>query len=120
MDKYEFGQWVKDEREQRGWSQSQLAIKAKMNRSLVNKVESGTSVSAPTTLTKLAFAFGYPQELVFEKAGLLTQKSELSPIKRQLFHMAEGLPDSDVELAVKVLEARVDFYAKNPQSRPEK
>ncbi len=120
MDKYEFGQWVKDEREQRGWSQSQLATKAKMNRSLVNKIENGVSVSTPTTLTKLASAFGYSQEFVFEKAGLLAQKSELSPAKRKLFHLAEGLPDSDIDLANKILETRADFYAKNPQSRPEK
>jgi transcriptional regulator with XRE-family HTH domain len=120
MDKFEFGQWVKDERERHGWSQSDLARESRMNRSMINKIEGGVSGSTPETLTYLANAFGYPPDFVFEKAGILPPKKELSPIKRALLHIAQDLPDSDVELALGLLEKRADYYKQNPQAKPSK
>lgn len=118
MNKIEFGQWVKKERETRNWSQSDLARESGLYRSVINNIENGVSESTPKTLTALAKGFGYPVEYVFEVFGLLPPKPELSPVKRALLHVAEGLPDSDVKLALSLLEQREEYYKKNPGAKP--
>lgn len=120
MNKVEFGQWVRKEREDREWSQSDLARESGLYRSLINNIENGVSESSPKTLTALGHAFGYPIEFMFEIVGLLPPKPELSPIKRALIHIAEDLPDSDVRLALSLLEQRQEYYKKNPGAKPAK
>lgn len=73
-----------------------------------------------TALRKIAKALNLPADFVFEKAGVLPPKPELSPIKRALIHLAEGMPDSDIEVAIAVLEQREEYYRKNPSARPVK
>ena len=73
-----------------------------------------------TALRKIAKALNLPADLVFEKAGVLPPKPELSPIKRALIHLAESMPDSDIEVALAVLERREEYYKKNPSARPAK
>lgn len=71
-------------------------------------------------MTAIAHALKLPADLVFEKAGILPQKIEQSPIKRKLAHLAEGLPDSDVEMVIALLEQRSEYYKKNPNVKPVK
>lgn len=120
MNKIEFGQWVREERNKHEWSQADLARESGLYRSLINNIENGVSESAPKTLTALGHAFGYSVEYMFEMVGLLPPKPELSPIKRKLSHLAEGLPDSDVEIAIALLEQRSEYYKKHPNIKPAK
>lgn len=71
-------------------------------------------------LTAIAHALRLPPDLVFEKAGILPPKPELSPIKRALLHAADGLPDSDLQIALSILEQRREYYKKNPGAKPAK
>lgn len=118
MNKVEFGEWIRQQRSDRGWSQADLARESGLYRSLINNIENGVSEPAPKTLTALAKALNYEAQYLFELLGLLPQKAELSPIKRKLAHLAEDLPDSDVEIAITLLEQRQEYYRRNPKARP--
>lgn len=66
-----FGRVVRDLREERGWSQEQLAEHADLNRGYVGDIERGQAMPSLATLAKLATALGVkPSTLVarFEHA----------------------------------------------------
>jgi len=50
------------ERERRGWSQAELARRARMHPATVSLVERGLLTAYPQQLAKLARAFGMPQK----------------------------------------------------------
>lgn len=117
MDK--FSKWLSEQMNKADMSQADLARASGLTRSTISYWLSPKSKSPDeAALRKIATAFKLPPELVFEKAGLLPPKPELSPIKRKLIHVAGDLPDSDVELAIGLLEQRQEYYKKNPKARP--
>lgn len=120
MNKVEFGIFIRQEREKKNWSQADLARESGLYRSLINNIENGVSNPSPATLRSLANALNYPARLFFEFMNLLPVESELSPIKRALLHAADGLPESDVKLALSLLEQRQEYYKKNPGAKPAK
>lgn len=115
-----FSNWLLKELKGRNISQSDLARLAGLGSGTISNIMSGNRKVGQETLNKIAGALRLPPELVYEKAGLLPPKTELSEVKRTLMHLAESLPDSDVELAVKILEARADYYRQNPEAKPDK
>lgn len=120
MNKVEFGIWVRQEREKRDWSQADLARESGLYRSIINNIENGVSQPKPETLSSLATALNYPPELLFEFMNILPVRSELSAIKRKLAHLAQDLPDSDIEMAIALLEQRTEYYKKHPAAKPAK
>lgn len=115
-----FSDWLLNELKQRKMSQSDLARLAKIGTGTISNIMSGNRKVGQDTLQAIAHALKLPPDLVFEKAGLLPPKIELSPIKRKLAHLAEGLPDSDVEIAIALLEQRSEYYKKHPSTKPAK
>lgn len=100
-------------------SQADLANMAGLGRGTISNIMSGNRSVGQETLTKIAHALRFPPELVFEKAGLLPQKPELSALKRTLIHQIEideTLPDSDIEMLINLLELRRNYY-ENKSSR---
>ena len=73
MDKEKFGLWLQKEREQRGWSQSDLARFSGLHRQIINKTENGVSMPALETYLALAKAFNISPIFIFRKAGLLPE-----------------------------------------------
>ena len=53
-----FGIAVRQLREQRGWSQEQLAARSELNRSYLGEVERGNAIASIVTAHKLARALG--------------------------------------------------------------
>jgi transcriptional regulator with XRE-family HTH domain len=113
-----FSEWLKNELESRNWKQADLVREAKLDSAVISNLINGKRKSGESTARAIAHALRLPPDLVFEKAGLLPSKPELSPAKRKLLHLADGLPDSDVEIAIALLEQREDYYKKNPQAKP--
>ncbi|HPB90000.1 MAG TPA: helix-turn-helix transcriptional regulator [Rugosibacter sp.] len=54
----QFAQVLRQLREERGWSQEQLAERADLNRSYLGEVERGCAVPSLLTVDKLASALG--------------------------------------------------------------
>lgn len=115
-----FGQWLTEELEKRDMNQSDLARASNITTAQISRIISGRRGVGEQALTAIAHALRLPPDLVFEKAGVLPPKTELSPIKRALLHAAEGLPESDLQLALSLLEQRQEFYKKNPNAKPAK
>ena len=61
-----FGLAVRQQREQRQWSQEQLAEAADLNRSYIGEIERGKVVVSLLTVEKLARAFGLSGAQLFE------------------------------------------------------
>ncbi len=114
-----FNDWLLSQLQEREWSQADLARASGLTTAAISKYINGRTPDE-TALRKIAKALNLPADLVFEKAGVLPPKPELSPIKRALIHLAEGMPDSDIEVAIAVLEQREEYYRKNPSARPVK
>lgn len=114
-----FNEWLLERLKEQDWSQADLARASGLTTGAVSNYINGR-IPDESALRKIAKAFRLPPELVFEKAGLLPPKTELTPLKRALLHLAQDLPDSDIELAIKILETRADYYKQNPEARPAK
>jgi transcriptional regulator with XRE-family HTH domain len=112
-----FGNWLVERLKEKNISQSELARMAGISKGTISNLVNGTKGAGQDSLTAIAHALRLPPELVFEKAGLFPPKPELSPIKRALLHIAQDLPDSDIELAIKILETRTDFYKQHPEAK---
>lgn len=66
-----FAEWLQSEIDKRGWSQSDCARAADLNRAVINKLLNGKSKPQPYTLVAIARAFKIPIEIVYRAAGLL-------------------------------------------------
>ena len=64
----EIGKEIKRLREERGWSQAQLAVYAGSSQPTVNQIESGKRNPSTRTLEKLAATFGVEVGELFPKA----------------------------------------------------
>lgn len=66
-----FSEWLQSELDRRGWSQSDCARSASLNRAVINKLLNGKSKPQPSTLAAIARAFKIPVETAYRAAGLL-------------------------------------------------
>ena len=71
-----FSEWLQVELDKRGWSQSDCARSASLNRAVINKLLSGKSKPQPRTLAALARAFKIPMEAAYRAAGLLPPNTD--------------------------------------------
>lgn len=115
-----FGDWLLERLKEKNMSQSELARIAGLSKGTISNLINGTKGAGQDSLKAIAIALKLPPDLVFEKAGILPQKFELSAIKRALLHAADGLPESDVKLALSLLEQRQEYYKNNPGAKPTK
>lgn len=118
--KIDFAEWLKDTLKDKNMKPIDLSRLANIDSGVVTRLLKAEREAKPDTLSAIAHALQLPVDLVFEKAGVLPPKPELSPIKRALLHASEGLPDSDVKLALSLLEQRQEYYKKNPGAKPAK
>ncbi|MCI2430301.1 helix-turn-helix transcriptional regulator [Candidatus Acetothermia bacterium] len=69
--KLQIARWVRSTREQRGWSQAELARRVGTTQSVIGRLESASDDREPSLefLGRLAAALGFHISLSFEKAG---------------------------------------------------
>ncbi len=67
----DFSKWLQAEMNGRGWTQSDLARSADLNRAVINKLLHGKSHPQPATLGAISRAFRIPIESIYRAAGLL-------------------------------------------------
>jgi transcriptional regulator with XRE-family HTH domain len=120
MTKISFAEWLDAILKDKDIKPVELARSANIDPGVVTRILKAERSATPKTLEAIAHALQLPVDLVYEKAGILPKKTDLSSARRKLLHMSEDLPDSDVEIAISLLEQRKQFYKKNPQSKPTK
>lgn len=108
----------------RGWSQTQLAKAAGMDKSRISRYESGDEVPRRATVERLATAAGVPIPLIehirwflrslreaMENGGMAGLSSSLPP--GDLQRRVEGA----VERSVRMARAELDLPARRPETR---
>lgn len=91
-----FADWLRDELERRGWSQSDLARKAGVHRQVINSyINHRRGKPDEDILRRVARAFGYSPETVFRAAGLLPPKPESSELTEKIVHLVNQMDDID-------------------------
>lgn len=82
-----FAEWLQSEIEKRGWSQSDCARAADLNRAVINKLLNGKCRPQPTTLIAIAKAFKIPVETAYRAAGLLPPSNDPDDITTELVYI---------------------------------
>ena len=86
-----FSEWLQLELDRRGWSQSDCARSANLNRAVINKLLNGKSRPQPSTLAAIARAFKIPIETVYRAAGLLPSNTDHDDSTQELLHIFKSI-----------------------------
>jgi transcriptional regulator with XRE-family HTH domain len=86
-----FSEWLQAEIERRGWSQSDCARSANLNRAVINKLLNGKSKPQPSTLAAIARAFKMPVETAYRAAGLLPPSADGDDTIIELVHIFKSI-----------------------------
>jgi transcriptional regulator with XRE-family HTH domain len=108
MEKESFGEWLQKEREQRGWSQSQFARLAGLNRQVIHKAEHSLSMPRLTAFLALAKALKYSPLFLFRKAGFLPPGT-LNEVRLEVWKsLIEQLSPDDEEELRQIAELKIE------------
>src|SRR5690349_24135270 len=86
-----FSEWLQLELDRRGWSQSDCARSANLNRAVINKLLNGKSKPQPSTLAAIARAFKLPIETAYRAAGLLPPNSDGDETTEELIYIFKSI-----------------------------
>jgi transcriptional regulator with XRE-family HTH domain len=92
--KYSFSEWLQAEMDKRGWSQSDLARAAELNRAVINKLLSGKSHPQPVTLEAISRALKIPLETLYRVAGLLPANPDSDDAIEEAMHIFKSIQNS--------------------------
>lgn len=86
-----FADWLQAEMDKRGWSQSDCARAADLNRAVINKLLNRKSRPQPFTLVAIARAFKIPVETAYRAAGLLPPSTSGDDSVDELIHVFKSI-----------------------------
>jgi transcriptional regulator with XRE-family HTH domain len=86
-----FAEWLQSEMDKRGWSQSDCARAADLNRAVINKLLNGKSKPQPFTLVAIARAFKIPVETAYRAAGLLPPSPNSDDTIAEVIHIFNSI-----------------------------
>ena len=86
-----FSQWLQTEMNKRGWSQSDCARAANLNRAVINKLLNGRCNPQPATLMAIARAFKIPVETTYRAAGLLPPSAAMDETTAELMFIFNSI-----------------------------
>ena len=114
-----FSEWLQTEMDQRGWSQSDCARAADLNRAVINKLLNGKCKPQPSTLTAIARAFKIPVEAAYRAAGLLPASGDYDDTAEQLLHTFRSIQSPQRRsTAIMLLKALVTEEENERRSDP--
>jgi transcriptional regulator with XRE-family HTH domain len=86
-----FSEWLQTEMDKRGWSQSDLARYADLNRAVINKLLNGKSHPQPSTLESISRALKMPLETTYRAAGLLPAAVDNDDAMEEAMHIFKSI-----------------------------
>lgn len=102
-----FGNWIIQEIEERGWSQSELARRSHASRGSISNIVRGTRYPGPEMCNAIAKAFKYPPEYVFKKAGIIPPEknstNKTNPSLEEANQLLEELPEDYQKQALNLI-----------------
>lgn len=104
-----FSEWLQAEMDKRGWSQSDLARYADLNRAVINKLLNGKSHPQPATLEAISRALKIPIEITYRAAGLLPTTPENDDSLEEAIHVLKSIQSSQRKAtAIALLKALIN------------
>jgi transcriptional regulator with XRE-family HTH domain len=104
-----FSEWLQAEMDKRGWSQSDLARYADLNRAVINKLLNGKSHPQPATLEAISRALKMPIEITYRAAGLLPITPENDDALEEAIHVLKSIQSSQRKAtAIALLKALIN------------
>jgi transcriptional regulator with XRE-family HTH domain len=88
---FRFVVWLQSEMDKRGWSQSDCARSADLNRAVINKLLSGKSRPQPSTLMAISRAFRIPVETAYRAAGLLPPSPDGDEMTDEMIYIFKSI-----------------------------
>jgi len=86
-----FADWLQAEIDKRGWSQSDCARAADLNRAVINKLLNRKSRPQPFTLIAIARGFKVPIETAYRAAGLLPPSPDGDDTTAEIIHIFKSI-----------------------------
>jgi len=112
-----FSQWIQAEIRNRGWTQSDLARAAKLNRAVISKLINGKCTPQPITLEAISSAFVLPIEATYRAAGLLSPTTECDETTEEAIYLLRNINDVRRKTtALHLLQALADEEANEQPS----
>ena len=107
-EKLYFSEWLQTEMDKRGWSQSDLARAADLNRAVINKLLNGKSHPQPSTLEAISRALKIPIEITYRAAGLLPASSDHDDTVEEAIYVLKNIRSAQRKAtAVALLKALI-------------
>ena len=104
----DFSEWLQAEINKRGWSQSDLARSADLNRAVINKLINGKSHPQPGTLESISRALKLPIESAYRAAGLLPVNPDNDETIEEAIHVLKSIQSAQRKAtAVALLKALI-------------
>ncbi len=104
-----FSEWLQAEMDKRGWSQSDLARYADLNRAVINKLLNGKSHPQPQTLEAISRALKIPIETAYRAAGLLPANPENDETLEEAIHVLKSIQSTQRKAtAIALLKALIN------------
>jgi transcriptional regulator with XRE-family HTH domain len=104
----DFSEWLQAEMDKRGWSQSDLARYADLNRAVINKLLNGKSHPQPPTLGAISRALRMPIEITYRAAGLLPSTPENDDAIEEALHVMKSIQSTQRKAtAIALLKALI-------------
>jgi transcriptional regulator with XRE-family HTH domain len=112
-----FAEWLQAEMDKRGWSQSDLARAAELNRAVINKLLNGKSHPQPSTLEAISRALKVPLEITYRVAGLLPADPDNDDVTEEAMHIFKSIRNSQRRAtAIALLKALIMEEEKEQRS----
>ena len=114
-----FSEWLTGEIQKRGWGVADLAKRMGTYPATVSNVINGSRNPGPDFCRAVARALGYPQELVFRKAGLIDDPPppDYDPNLRIALHLLANLPPEEREEILEYIQFKAAKAANRPKAK---
>lgn len=108
-----FSDWLLKQMESRGWTQAELARRAKIHRQVVSGYIN-VKVSKPDEeiLSKIALGLGLPDSAVFQAAGIMKNETPETKTIKEIKYLIEGLPEEDQTDVIEYIRHRLALAEK--------
>lgn len=111
-----FSEWLNEEMNKRGWSQSDLARAAGISRQAVSDyINQKRTTPTPEALTAIAHGLKIPIETAFRAAGLLPTPPEWNPTQAEWEDIFGKLSLEDQEELLQIARLKLDRKRPHPK-----
>jgi transcriptional regulator with XRE-family HTH domain len=114
MDNHEFSEWLRKELDDRDMEVTELATKMSVPPASIYRILNGERDAGDEICRGIAKALGLPQDTVFYRAGLLTEKPEYGDDISELATLFDSLSEDDKDEMIQLARMKSD---KNKKTR---